>query len=904
MFLPRAAALSCLIVAIKWTWIGTADVASQGEANHLRWTMRTLLLGRTPTQAPEGTESAVLAALLQLANGPDPVLAYLAVKALDNNGLTEAHRARNAAWTQARRIADAYTTHGTDVMKDIAERGHRLGWVRLEYLPLARRKREAESSLAYTIVVEGEEGTAKTFVGRDERSVQPIEVRLELPPPSPAHRANWTTPAPRPTEPPPPAPTLQIQAVDTPTEAQGAARPYSTAPSNELEAYDCSVPTNLELVQVPDPEQCITAEAPNVLSEHPVEFDLLQESSTLQVPVKLCSVKRTVIPSYCGNFDYMTIDTLDLQINRNQIITPAECQRMHSELTLTVDRMDHNDQKIRTVLPLFANRTTQLQYDVVGTTWLESNEIQCHGSYWWSEAGQKYVDNMMVSHGDDVTLREDVLLLDGQRNLDVLGMGIRLPASCRIEEGYCVTDEGTYMWDPPPEQGVCRMHRIRRLKGTELAVLTGDEVTFIVNDDERMVRLERRGSVHRCGTFIHETNFPDLYLASNDPFGPAAAQFDRPLPAHEVKLGTYFNQQSGWLHGHFMGRLRDYVTDLFQAKCRKEKAELAAQYADMASRQSSATDGVTLSLGGGYFATAAGEAWRRYRCPSITVLATNRDRCYDALPVILAGPTRIPNATAVEWYMEPRTRILTNVASEVVCSELLAPVYRNKEGGWIQATPAILASAAPRVLEPDLPKEVDGNEQPLLPDFVNGGIYTDRQLEQAQNRRTEHRRAQEAIAIIGAVVNPIAEAPPSARQREYIDRLIHEAPAIQPILAITTSAVWAFLHEYGLVMSAIVGTYCAYNIVIRLWHTLYRWLFPTHGYTGCCGRFIGALFPWLTSAIYESMRPTKSPPSTATDEESDGANIYAVPQKLQPKSEMIDAPSALAPAYPELGVNP
>jgi hypothetical protein len=107
--------------------------------------------------------------------------------------------------------------------------------------------------------------------------------------------------------------------------------------------------------------------------------------------------------------------------------------------------------------------------------------------------------------------------------------------------------------------------------------------------------------------------------------------------------------------------------------------------------------------------TASGEAWFTYNCKALIVKARELKKCMTALPIILdtkqyteylairTGPTNLINdAELIETlrqnaslFVEPQTRVITTVGTEIPCGGPFQPIYRNINGRWITTNPVL-----------------------------------------------------------------------------------------------------------------------------------------------------------------------------------------------------------------------
>jgi hypothetical protein len=204
---------------------------------------------------------------------------------------------------------------------------------------------------------------------------------------------------------------------------------------------------------------------------------------------------------------------------------------------------------------------------------------------------------------------------------------------------------------------------------------------------------------------------------------------------------------------------------------------------------------------------------------------------------------------------------VVTTAAEVPCAALLAPVYQNIRGRWVQATPALMPSPPPTELQPGYQDGQSGPQFEAMPDFATQGLYSPKQLNEIQRRR----RAKRQLRVAESQLESAYERARRKRRGQVPE--LHESvlgdvgipPADLTTLAkLAGSHAYAFLRDYGLVMAALTGTYVLYRWIISAWHATYRCMLPLHGYRGPFGRLAGALCPWVTQAVYELNQETTS----------------------------------------------
>ena len=110
-------------------------------------------------------------------------------------------------------------------------------------------------------------------------------------------------------------------------------------------------------------------------------------------------------------------------------------------------------------------------------------------------------------------------------------------------------------------------------------------------------------------------------------------------------------------------------------------------------------------------------------------------RCYNKLPVVLRLPQHLtPHMSStfrqVPPFLDPDSRLLSPIASEVPCSALFPAVYQTHQG-WISVTPDIHQAPPPKPLQIPPPRrtEVVFCEQ----NYNEGGLYLSSMLDAMQD---------------------------------------------------------------------------------------------------------------------------------------------------------------------------
>jgi hypothetical protein len=635
---------------------------------------------------------------------------------------------------------------------------------------------------------------------------------------------------------------------------RSAPDPVAAASALEFEAYDCSQPSDIQAVTVGRPQACEDRRPPAIVRETTASYVLLQRAAAVPVPVRRCHLVRSKIPAFCGMHSHSTLLTSDVWIKHPVQVSAADCEEMWRTRTVETVSQEYYGTKTNK-FSIHRGTTTQVSYTSHGSITLTDNNAHCQGVRWFSQSRQKWVWHVVQSVTDDIILEDDTALVGDDGVMSLTKAMMKLPEQCQPHVGHCITPSGTYLWNPG-DNAQCRLYQARRrIEGMEVTIIENEKATTIFNSDDEAIRLVRKDSESRCGTTVYPTNYDELFLAPDQERLPN--DFQRPVPPTAMKLALYFKQQGGWIVGHFDGKLKDYLAKLLQRRCEEEQKAKETEFQQLAAKQQAAMAGETIKLGDGLFASASGEAWRRYRCRKVRVVGRNTAKCYDALPVqaSAADLERVQTYNRVnvtELFLTPHTRLLTPLAVEVPCAAHLAPLYQNVGGQWIQATPALLPAPAPSPLDeaPALPLLPETTED--MDNIIRGGIYTPPQLEDMEDsRRFPLEMAKGASKFAQVVQESFSSyADPEGGDPFWRTAMLHGLPQLPTLESLATSAIGQVFGVYGQLTQFVLGTYLIWQTVCWLWGVIQRCFFPDPDLPPCLGRLCGGCLPETTRTGY------------------------------------------------------
>jgi hypothetical protein len=296
---------------------------------------------------------------------------------------------------------------------------------------------------------------------------------------------------------------------------------------------------------------------------------------------------------------------------------------------------------------------------------------------------------LVISHQIAITLVKDMALINLDDTLITHQEEILL--ACQASENSCATDQATYLWDTPTEQEKCLYFESRRTKGTVVTTEAGDS-TYMSTDGSMVRLLLKEEPISACGRLVTGTNYPNLFLA-NPQDNPSIGRRLNPMDA---TIYTYVNAQDEYLYHSTKGGKLEERAIIRAEFCHCSQQQKLTAYASLAAKQRIQIDEQMAALGGGKFVTASGEAWYIYMCKAMVARAQEVGRWMTALPITLGAKeyrtylaawtrsTNPINGDLIETlrlnashFVEPKTRMLTTVGTEIPCGGPFQPRYKN-----------------------------------------------------------------------------------------------------------------------------------------------------------------------------------------------------------------------------------
>ncbi len=505
--------------------------------------------------------------------------------------------------------------------------------------------------------------------------------------------------------------------------------------SQAFEAYDCSSPRYATPVIVTPTDTDCENHSVDAVQQENVTYIVLQEAAYVKIKGRKCVRTETEISLYCGVYDHQTFIPHFTHIEKKRHVPKDDCNRWIKTGQFTDPLGKKHD--------LQMGRINTIKYERVGRTVMGKTHVDCYGGK--IQAWGDTFNDINIFTQTKIEIRDVEYDIDGDGAI-IDGTSQQL-LPCTQTRGVCETERGTYVWDPLTTKQQCRYYQARMSSGIKV---TGrkDQLSFF-STDGTMLRLSKLRKVTVCNREVWATNYKKIFLTDqvHEPM------FQRPLHPAEMSVITYVNQQDAFLYGTLSRSIKEEFAAVWKIQCHKDRQDAREALGVKAAAQQVVAEGETTALGKGWFATAAGEVWYKYKCDRIVVRGRNTKECYSSLPVALSDKDlhrwraarfsqgkegsvqrglsiredqdyseSLPKAP--EFFIEPLTRRLTTVGISAPCSTHFTPLYQNINGWWIRVskTEGLQDTSTPQLLMKEEFESVSG--LPLDLDFEYGGLYT------------------------------------------------------------------------------------------------------------------------------------------------------------------------------------
>ncbi len=283
---------------------------------------------------------------------------------------------------------------------------------------------------------------------------------------------------------------------------------------------------------------------------------------------------------------------------------------------------------------------------------------------------------------------------------------------CPWEAGQCYAEGRTYIQNLM-EPDYCQVavvkeflgHRIHA-NGSEPHTPQGQHQAKAIVSSEvgEKILIRPMGLISQRGPVVTATNIEDMFLfpiTESDGRGDIVVDnqdrmFTRTIHPSEVDLRKYIANHDEYLYFHITSQAEKEFDTILHQDC--------LHWQDEARKAHFFEQGLPghqpFLLQDGVFSTRSRETNYRYQCMSRIVGPVSNSRCYNKLSVVLRLPQHLAVNTVLNfssstmYFLDPYSRLLSPIASEVPCSSLFPAVYQR----WISVTPEIHQAPSPKPL--------------------------------------------------------------------------------------------------------------------------------------------------------------------------------------------------------------
>ena len=380
-------------------------------------------------------------------------------------------------------------------------------------------------------------------------------------------------------------------------------------------AYDCIQPHNIQDTSFNIMDKC--SRPLQVKGQRNVTYQVLQVEKYRQFKGYACTIVTDMDVSYCGVYDHQTAYPEFSYAAKPHTLSPAECQRMITTKSLTINCMKYD---------ITVNGVTLVKFETKGRTYIKDGEVKCEGDLFYYR--KKRIDRAIVTEQWRITIEHEEYIAADNGDVTAHLSQVKLP--CATIEGGCQTALVTYVWTRPTEY--CPAAVTRTITGLEVTNGAGDAV--VMSTDGSLIRLIKETPVSMCGRIVYSTNYDRIYLYATTGVKP----FTKHVHPSEVSIITYVNNRDDFLYHYVMTTIQDEFQRVIIENCKQKHTQ--SQLTQWL--QHSDPGLATFFLGNGTFATASGETLYTYQCRPRVVAAMDLPHCFQSLPVELVNHSTDP----------------------------------------------------------------------------------------------------------------------------------------------------------------------------------------------------------------------------------------------------------------------
>ena len=305
--------------------------------------------------------------------------------------------------------------------------------------------------------------------------------------------------------------------------------------------------------------------------------------------------------------------------------------------------------------------------------------------------------------------------------------------------------------------------------------------------------------------------------------------FTRKIHPSEVDLRKYIANRDEYLYYNITSQAeREFDTILHQDCLRQQDEAWKAHFFEhgLPGYQ-------PFLLQDGAFSTRSGETNYRYQCMSRIVHPVSTSRCYNKLPVVLWLPQHLVAdavlnfSDSATYFLDPDSRLLSPITSEVTCSALFPAIYQTLQG-WIAVTPDIHQAPPPKPLPVSPPRRTEDVFQEQ--NCNEGGLYQPDSLDAMQDLLLTPLLREAVMYKLAHQVHNLR--PENEHTLSPLDAFPVDAAAAGDWRNLLFGGWWSWLEKWGKLASIFIGAYYLYVAGRWLVTTLFslKVLYDEHGF--------------------------------------------------------------------------
>ena len=432
--------------------------------------------------------------------------------------------------------------------------------------------------------------------------------------------------------------------------------------SYRMHYFDCTKPTRVNEVKM----QSICEDKETTPSK-PETYTILQKRKHVRFKGYRCKVVKSTFLLYCGAFSHDKIAAVP-KIEINQMIRHSECESLvTTNMYRSVEGGNHQ---------VNLDEETVFWVNEWGQIHTDANKIWCQGQE--MKVDGNLVQGMIQLAQYRIVIEKEEFIVEKKR-VEATTTHVRLPKSCRMKSGGCITAAWTYVWNPPSNE--CPLVKVRETR------LTKEKGYYVDHHLKLLFEVTETGqSPSSCTpTEIMYTNFESLYLSKVSDFEQLT----------EVDITIYTNMRDDYTMFQ-MEAMTNQVADNTEVGICKNK------YQDDPSE--------IIKMSHGQFGRRNGDVIYIFRCQEKVGKIATVSNCGNKIPI------------ENNLFVDPYTRIVTDHWAVRDCNTHY-PMMVNSMDGWVTINPDVRPAKAPAEVQ------VVGGNISHHESMAHGGLYTRYEIE-------------------------------------------------------------------------------------------------------------------------------------------------------------------------------